>query len=160
MTHTWWVCKNNIRSVLPDGESAWKLILCVHKELRRNDSLNKCSWRQCGHRYLEVQKLESISIAQAPLCYLLFLSAITQKILAGFLVSRGWGNYIKANQKGSFRVESYDMSVQVMKILIDLGSLTHKFTSSFSELSSSGEGVPKSLRKSGHILPGAGSVQL
>lgn len=159
MTHTGCVYTNNIRSVLPGGESAWKLILCVHKELCRKYSLNKCSWCQCGHRYLEVQKLESISIAQAPLCYLLFLSAITRKILAGFLVRRGWENYIKANHKGSFRIESYDMSVQVLKTLIDPGSLTHKPTSSFSEPSSSGEGVPKSLRKSGHILPEAGSVQ-
>lgn len=32
--------RSNIRSVLPDGESAWKLILCVHKELHRNDRMN------------------------------------------------------------------------------------------------------------------------
>lgn len=40
MTHAWWVCTGKIRSVLPDRESAWKLILCVHKELCRNDGLN------------------------------------------------------------------------------------------------------------------------
>ena len=82
------------------------------------------------------------------------------KNIAGFLVSRGWEDDIKANQKGSFRAESYDKLVQVLKILMDPGSLTHTTTSSLSDPSSSGEAVPKSLRKSDHILPGAGSVQL
>lgn len=52
------------------------------------------------------------------------------------------------------------MSVQVLKILIEPGSLTHSTASSLSEPASSEERVPKSLRKSDHILPAAGSVQL
>lgn len=47
------------------------------------------------------------------------------------------------------------MSLQVLKILVDPGNLTHTTTSSLSEPSLSEEGVPKNL-KSGHILPGAG----
>lgn len=82
-----------------------------------------------------------------------------KKILSGFLVSRGWEDYIKGNQKVSFRAESYDMSVQVLKMLLEPGSLTHTTASSLSQHFSSEKGVPQSLRKTDLVLRGAGSVE-
>lgn len=66
--------------------------------------------------------------------FLIFGCHHTKKILAGFLVSRGSEDCIKAKQKAVLELKALnDVSGQVLKILIDPSRLSHATTSSLSE---------------------------
>lgn len=105
---------------------------------------------QHGHRYSDNQNQETISIPDSPLCYLLLQLPSHKKYWLDFLIAE----FEETTSKLIKKVFLEDMSLQVLKILVDPGNLTHTTTSLLEP--SLTEGVTKNP-KSGHILPGAGS---